>query len=122
MKPAIICGGCGLIVEIPTTGGSGYGETADGRRLCYDCCNAAERAAFETADTFCAYLSGDGAAVTTWPGGRLATVTYKRRHSGGFGGEWWAVDATAPDGSKWHGRGGGPGMFLRLKRRKTRRA
>ena len=120
MELSIICDGCGSIVETQRNGPVGYGRAPDGRKLCYPCCDARERETFAAADTFGAYLSGDGRKVTTWPGGELATVTYRRRHRGGFGGEWWTVDATAPDGARWYGRGGGPGMFVRLKRRKSR--
>jgi hypothetical protein len=119
---SVICDGCGGAC-VPTDCTTGYGETRDGRRLCFDCCNAGERAEFAAAETYCAYMSSDGRAITTWPGGELATVTYSARHRGGFGGEYFTVDATAPDGARWYGRGGGPGMFVRLRRRKsTRRA
>jgi hypothetical protein len=120
MKPDIVCDGCGSIVRPENNFTTGYGETPDGKKLCYSCCNTQEAAEFSAADTFCCYLSGDGSAATTWPGGKLATVTYKKRQRGGFGGEYWTVDAIAPDGSKWYGRGGGPGMYLRLRRRKEK--
>lgn len=101
---------------VPDGGATGYARTADGRRICYSCANAAERAAFAAADAYCAYVSSDGRSVTTWPGGALARVTETRRHRGGFGGEYFSVRAVAPDGARWYGRGGGPGMFVRLRR------
>lgn len=121
METAIICDGCGLTVT-PEKHSTGYGTTPDGRKLCYQCCNARELDDFKSADVFFCYLSGDGLSATTWPGGKLATVTYRRKHRGGFGGEYWTVDAVAADGSKWYGRGGGPGMYLRLRRRKSSRS
>jgi len=98
---------------------AGYAVTNDNRRICYGCANEREKADFAKSEAYFAYMSGDGKAVTTWTGERLATVTYSRRHRGGFGGEYFTLDATAPDGSRWYGRGAGPGMYCRLKRRKS---
>ena len=114
-RETVNCDGCGAVCT------TGYGTTADGRRLCFDCCNAAEAAEFAAAETYCAYMSEDVKRVTTWPGGTLARVTYSRKHRGGFGGEYFTADAVAPDGSRWYGRGGGPGCWLRLRRRKVSR-
>lgn len=115
------CATCGATIEPQTNGRTGYGKTADGRRHCYPCCDRAEAEAFAAADAHFAYLSGDGNSVTTWTGGELARVTYRKRHAGTWGGEWWTVDAVAPDGARWYGRGPGPGMYLRLRRRKAPR-
>lgn len=120
MASETICDGCGAACK-PDGCATGYGITPDGRKLCYPCCDAGERAEFAAAETYCAYMSGDGRSISTWPGGKLATVTYSARHRGGFGGEYFTVGATAPDGSRWYGRGGGPGMFVRLRRRKRSR-
>ncbi len=116
----VTCSDCGSTITPPAAcGPTGYAITPDGRKICYSCSNAAERADFAAADRYAAYLSGDGRHVTTWPGGELARVTYCRSHRGGFGGEYVTVDATGPDGSRWYGRGGGRGMYLRLRRRKA---
>lgn len=111
------CDDCGADC-IPAGCGTGYARTADGRTICYPCAERMETAEFAVADSFCAYMAGDGRTVTTWTGGRLATVTERARHRGGFGGEYWTFRAVAPDGARWYGRGGGPGMFARLKRAK----
>lgn len=117
----IVCETCGGPC-IPTECTTGYGSTPDGGRHCFPCCDRMQRDEFAAADSFFAYLNSAGTAVSTWTGGELARVTWRKRNRGGFGGEWWSVDATAPDGSRWYGRGGGPGFWLRLKRRKRRAA
>lgn len=102
---------------IPSGCGTGYAETADGRTVCYSCADKRQRAEFAAADSFCAYMDGTGRTITTWSGGYLATITSLERHRGGFGGEYWTFRAISR-GARWYGRGGGPGMFARLKRAK----
>ena len=102
----------------------GYSVGNDGKTSCYDCSNAAEIRAMQSADHFCGYLNSDCTKVTTWPGGELARVTWKvERSCGGFA---WrtkrlyfnAVDA---QGGQWYGNGLGGGMFCRLHRAKVSR-
>jgi hypothetical protein len=114
----VSCDCCGAAC-IPTGCGVGYGETPDGRRLCYPCCEQWQRLEFSAADRFSAYVSGDGKAVTTWTGGKLAIVAGMSRHRGGFGGEYFTVQAVAPNGARWYGRGGGAGMYVNLRRAKS---
>ncbi len=98
------------------TTGTGYG--ADGVEVCWDCCNVRELTAFLAADKYCAYLSGDGKSITTWPGGLLARVTWSHKVRHGFCGQLTRFDAVASDGSKWYGTSPGNGMYCRLRRRK----
>ena len=112
-----ICDDCAAAC-IPSGCTTGYARTVDGRTICYPCADALQREEFAAADSFSAYMDGGGRCITTWTGGRLATVTERARHRGGFGGEYWTFRAVSPDGARWHGRGGGPGMFARLKRSK----
>lgn len=94
---------------------TGYGER-DGKKYCYKCCNAHELREFSKAEKYSCYISTDGKTITTWPGGRLARVVSLSMHAGGFGGEYATVRAVADDGTEWHGRGGGPGCYVNLRR------
>jgi hypothetical protein len=114
----VSCDCCGAAC-IPTGCTTGYGKTPDGRRLCFPCCDQWQRLDFSAADKFSAYVSGDGKAVTTWTGGKLAIVAGMSRHRGGFGGEYFTVQAVAPNGARWYGRGGGAGMYVNLRRAKS---
>lgn len=104
---------------------TGYAVASDGRKMCFACADDAERAALRRATRFTAYLSGDLARVTTWPGGELATVTSHVVRRVGFGGAtrvyFRAVDG---GGSVWHGQSAGPGMVatMRLSKRQPKGA
>jgi hypothetical protein len=100
----------------------GYG-TCDGKRYCYDCCRERDLNYMHTHGKISAYLAGDGKTITTWPGLPLLTVTASWQTSaGGFAGDTTItrVQAIADDGSKWYGRGPGRGMYIRLRRAKTK--
>lgn len=124
------CADCGATfprLAVGASGPSGYAIRWNGERICYPCSDVSERAAFAVFDVFIAYVSGDGKSITTWPGGFLARVTYMSRTSSGFGslpgrrGSVYTISAIAPDGSEWYGRNAGPGMSIRLRRKKSRR-
>jgi hypothetical protein len=112
------CHTCGCEFK-PEGIATGYGTDKDENRHCYACCENRESRAFEASDAYCCYLSSDGRTATTWTGGKLAAVTSERTTRAGYCGETVYVRATAPNGSRWYGRGGGRGMYLRLRRYKA---
>lgn len=100
-------------------GGSGYATMPDGARICYPCADAHERDHLRTARTATAYLASDKATLTTWTGGRLATVTQLTRGRHNIGGHLYRFRATDGYGALWYGTSPGPGMYARLRRCKT---
>jgi hypothetical protein len=117
------CHDCGAAIAKPdTVGPTGYALDGDGRKICYPCSTRREREYMAGHDRFTGYLSADGKTVQTWPGGIVGRVTYSRQHVGRIGGNsygYCTVDVTAFDGARWYGRGQGPGMILRLRRRRV---
>lgn len=101
-------------------GGSGYATMTNGAHICYPCADDRERDHLRTARTAMAYLASDKATLTTWTGGRLATVTQITRQP-----VTTSVDtlyrfrATDCHGAHWCGTSPGPGMYARLRRCKT---
>ena len=101
---------------------TGTGHTADGRELCWECCNRDERDALRTAQHYSAYLTcteGGTYALTTWPGGELAKVTaIWETSAGGFarGTTIYRFRAVDDDGQRWYGTSPGPGMYARMHR------
>ncbi|GLZ30854.1 hypothetical protein Lesp02_30430 [Lentzea sp. NBRC 105346] len=91
---------------------------------CYSCSNDREREAMTRANTFVAYVSSAGDALTTWPGGHLATIDpadarqVGRRAYTPSGGMWtrYVWHATDVDGGRWTGVNGGPGLVVRVHR------
>lgn len=112
---------CGHVATVATFG-TGYAiEPGTGKRICYDC--ADDRARAEVANpevaSIGAYLASDGKHVTTWSGGQLLTIVQTGKSRAGFyGSEIYYLQAVAPDGSRWYGKNGGPGMFVSMKRAK----
>jgi hypothetical protein len=116
---------CGHVrPAMPTPGGTGVATTRDGRTFCYPCADASEREAFETADTFTAYVSMDGRRLTTWPGGTLAHTVIGRHgvsRSGWHGSEvhsWRFFTGIGAARTEWYGRNAGPGMVITVRRAK----
>lgn len=99
----------------------GYGTAEDGKRHCYDCCTAMDLASMKETGKIVAYISDDGKTITNWPGRTLAYVTrlWETRHN--IGGKITHVWARAADGTWWHGKGPGKGMYIRLHRSKSKR-
>ena len=106
---------------IPTTSvDTGYGRDAEGGTYCYDCCTAQDLETIRNAqpgDREIFYLSGDGKAITNWPGRPLmGRVWVGSRHP-------WSRDryyVTAVDelGRTWSGTAGyGMWATLRLTKR-----
>lgn len=112
---------CGHVESPHSESTRGYGTDHEGKRHCYECCQAADLKAMADDGQLTAYLSSDGAKITGWPGFMLARVTREWQTSaGGFlsGHKVTRVWATAEDGSEWYGRGPGRGMYIRLHRAK----
>lgn len=110
---------CGHTASEHSTFTTGYGTDANGKRHCYDCCQERDTAYMRERGRIDAYLSSDGKTVTGWPGYALLTVTREWITSaGGFAActpitRVWAADDA---GTRWHGRGPGRGMYMRLTR------
>ena len=63
---------------------------------------------------FC-YVSSDGNRVTGWKGNTLGRVTWSSSSRTGWCRSWIThVRVTDVHGNKWHGKGSGAGMFIRL--------
>lgn len=78
---AVHCAKCNAVCPPPSggCGAAGYAVKADGSKICYACADAIERELLKDRScSFVAYLSSDGATVTTWTGGKLMTVTASR--------------------------------------------
>jgi hypothetical protein len=112
---------------IPDRNGIGTDRAIDpttGATSCYPCSDEREREAMTRANTFVAYVSSAGDALTTWPGGQLAAINAADVHQVGrrtytpSGGLWtrYVWHATDIDGGRWTGVNGGPGLVIRLRR------
>lgn len=91
------------------------------RRICYTCADEISRRAMaERPPVFVAYLSSDLRTVRTWSGGLLGNVVRSSAipNPAAFGG--WrrntqiAVTVIDTAGGRWHGRGAGANMAIRL--------
>jgi hypothetical protein len=111
----------------PDPTGIGTGRAIDpttDATSCYPCSDEREREAMTRANTFVAYVSSAGDALTTWPGGHLATIDPADAHQLGrrtytpSGGIWtrYVWHATDIDGGRWTGVNGGPGLVIRVRR------
>jgi hypothetical protein len=107
----------------PDPTGIGTGRAIDPHTdttSCYPCSDEHERDAMTRANTFVAYVSTHGDALTTWPGGHLATIDPAdtrqtgRRTCTPSGGIWtrYVWHATDVDGGRWTGVNGGPGLVF----------
>lgn len=80
---------------------TGYGTTRDGRRECYDCCAARERAAMIATGRATLYLTGD--AVTDWPGKLRFPVGHVRKGRHNMARVRYDFRFSGPDGATWSG-------------------
>lgn len=96
---------------------TGYGQDAQGRTKCFDCCAAQDRATVEAGERFCGYLSSDGKHVTNWPGSPLLRVTRETERTmyGFCVSRRTFLRAVDAQGRTWVGQGGGRGMFCRMR-------
>lgn len=107
---------CGHRLLPPAGIGTGYAETPDGVRVCYRCADEKQRRDMRAihasgAGRVFGYMSADTRTVTTWTGGKLATVTRatsNRRQT--------FVRATDADGNRWAGVGpADTGIYVSLR-------
>lgn len=97
------------------------------RRICYDCADNEQRNDLKTHDRYVAYLTStaEGPMLTTWPGGKLATITRIWDSAiGGFMGRTLIKRFQAIDvhGNRWYGTSPGFCMYARMRRSKSRAA
>jgi hypothetical protein len=112
---------------------TGYGVTADGKKHCYACCAAQDRAAMirdgvatlylVTRDVPASYGSGVSRQhfVTNWPGSlRFRTIgaPVKAPRGGGFGSQRTDAWFRGPDGKVWHAVNRGDMDIARCRRLK----
>lgn len=95
----------------------GYGvDRGTGRRLCYDCCDAADRDRVRSAavgERWVGYLSSDARTVGTWSGGAvMGSVTVGGYHA--WSAERRYVSAVDELGRVWSGTAA-PGMWASLR-------
>jgi len=98
---------------------TGTAHTPDGREICWECANKEERESLRTGNTYMAYLSGDGKALTTWTGGHLARVTRLWAVPNNFAGRLLRFRAVDVHGAEWYGTSPGRGMYARMHRAKA---
>ena len=105
--------------------GTGVARSPDGRTMCYSCVDDAIRAdilagtpvtlydsgerpqyivATAPTDTAPGTLTWHAPRLTSWSGGELLTVLYRRTYRHNFGGRMAAVTARDSNGRYWHGR------------------
>lgn len=122
---------CGHSPSIHEPWTTGYGTTPDGRRHCYACIGAMDRAAMLADGRATLYLAerkqGDGSGrwfVTYWPGSLefpCSRVSHSR-HGGGFGSPRSDAWFIGPDGATWHAVNRGDSQIARCRRLKGARA
>jgi hypothetical protein len=98
---------------------TGTAFTLDRKEICWDCSHARELAELKTARRFVAYLSGDGATLTDWPGRRIAKVTRLWSVRNNLAGKLYRFRATDLHGAQWFGTSVGPNMLARMHRAKA---
>lgn len=107
-----------LLVKPENSMATGYAVLPNGSKICYPC--ADKRQVEEMKDRsapFVAYISTDSKSVTTWTGGFLGRITWSNSTAnprGIYSRETVAINVIDAHGKKWHGRGPGSGMCVRL--------
>ena len=104
---------------------TGYGQTADGKRHCYDCCAATERAAMVETGKACLYLVQRNGrnVITDWPGKLEFKPWHVRKGRHNLAGSRYDAWFAGPDGYVWHGvQYGEDTQIIRCKRTKERLA
>ena len=107
------CSGCGETYKTQKSGGTGYGMTPDGSKVCYACCTVRDINTMKTATKFSGYVSSDGRELQTWAGGKLGTLSIGKLHH--WSRERHHVRARDLHGNAWYGTGA-PGMYCVLRR------
>lgn len=116
------CSKCGAVKPVGTSGVTGYARTADGNAIiCYECADRMQVAELkDRSKPFCAYVSSDGRAITTWSGGKLMTVIRSRpcqltrRSNWHSRDSYMSIRARDVHGGEWCGRGSA-GIAIKLR-------
>lgn len=116
----VTCAECGATCIPHRSGcGTGYAMRPDGARICYTCSDALELKAMREGDRYFAYMSMNGAAITTWPGGVLGRVVSRgARHP--WSRERRYLRIVDVYGASWTGTGA-PGEYVRMRRTKAKK-
>jgi hypothetical protein len=113
------CGHPPTVPHNPMT--SGTAHTQDGREICCACADNEQRAALATATEYAGYVDRKRKQITTWTGGKLATLTDTWTIWNNFGGDLLCWNAVDDSGREWYGKGAGDGMITRMHLRKEYR-
>jgi hypothetical protein len=113
---------CGHVLEPRAAGdiATGYAyHSVTQRTMCYWCADESARSEMVRVDMVTQYVNSEGTKIVTWSGGELGRVVDSSVWAGGWNGSlihsWTVVDS---NGGRWHGRNGGPGMAVTLRRLK----
>lgn len=110
------CIDCGSVLVPMTDGPTGIAYTAANEPMCYPCADKRQIAQLTERAPMLVYMSSDERTLTTWTGGKLATITRVRKARNNFGGTLrYYFRATDVHGAAWHGTSPGPNMFARMR-------
>lgn len=113
---------CGDLLKAPTSLGTGYAWTPDGKCICYAHADALQLQHLEDLDTpLAVYLSEDRKSVKSWSGGVLGEVTDYA--TGGTYYSFWSgpwrmryITVKTPGGRTWRGQGSDQYQVITLRR------
>lgn len=103
------CSVCGAEKPQSKSGGTGYAEYPDGRRVCYECCAVLDRqemVASGHGNRLPLYLTkkDDGSwSVSNWPGTLRFACSKPKVGRHNIAGRRYDVWFNGPDGHRWHG-------------------
>ncbi len=105
-KDTFKCTTCHREFPVQKSGGTGYGVTKSGKKICYECIGKSEKREIAAArpgakHTF--YISEKDRLVSNWPGSvkyRVSWATYGQHNIAGKRVDVWFRDHT---GAWWHG-------------------
>lgn len=111
---------CGHTASEHSPSTTGYGTDRDGKRHCYDCCAAKERAEMIATGRAVLYLL-DNREITDWPGKLRFKPRYVRKGRHNFARVRYDAWFAGPDGFVWHGvQYGDMTQIIHCKRTKER--
>ena len=97
-----------------------HGQDPDGGLHCYDCCHTRDLEALrDRSRPFGGYISTDGRTLINWTGRALGRVVSASTYRNNWGARVHCYTIRDAHGGYWHGRGAGPGMYVRLRPSKT---
>jgi len=101
---------CGHTPSLHSDFTTGTAHTQDGREICCACADNEQRLLLRSSVKSFGYVNRKRGQITTWTGGKLATLTHSWTIRGGFGGTMLAWNAIDDSGNHWYGRNAGDGM------------